>query len=149
MNGSAKDEHRYDDMLALPHHVSATHPHMPLSDRAAQFSPFAALVGYDACIREARRLTDRRVELDESEKAALDERLNLMQAHPEEPVRITYFQPDARKDGGAYLTVSGSVKRLDEYTRTVVMADGTLIPIAEIYEIDGALFQRLERNREV
>lgn len=146
MSDAAKGSHKYDDMLHLPYHLSTTHPPMPVADRAAQFSPFAALVGYDACIKEAHRLTDKRVELDESEKAVLDERLSLIAEHLGEPVIITYFQPDARKDGGAYLTVTGSVKKLDEYARTVVMTDGTVIPIEELYEITGDLFRMIDNT---
>ncbi|MEG2421569.1 MAG: hypothetical protein RSB55_08455, partial [Oscillospiraceae bacterium] len=93
----------YDDMLHLPHHVSEKHPSMPMLDRAAQFSPFAALTGYDAAVKETARLTDRRVELDEGEKEAIDQRLTLVQERLPDPteVTITYFVPDKKKAGGA------------------------------------------------
>lgn len=128
----------YDDIIHLPHHVSATHPHMSAIDRAAQFSPFAALTGYDAAIKETARLTDKRVELDESMKAALSNKLQMiadrLKEHPE--IAITYFQPDAKKNGGAYVTVINTVKKIDVYKRIVVLTDGIVIPVDEIISID-------------
>ncbi|MBW4845075.1 MULTISPECIES: hypothetical protein [unclassified Lacrimispora] len=128
----------YDDIIHLPHHVSATHPHMAAIDRAAQFSPFAALTGYDAAIKETARLTDKRVELDESMKDALSNNLQMiadrLKEHPE--IAITYFQPDAKKNGGAYVTVINTVKKIDVYERIVVMTDGKVIPVDEIISID-------------
>lgn len=128
----------YDDIIHLPHHVSATHPHMAAVDRAAQFSPFAALTGYDAAIKETARLTDKRVELDESMKEALSNNLQMiadrLKEHPE--IAITYFQPDAKKNGGAYVTVINTVKKIDVYERIVVMTDGIVIPVDEIISID-------------
>ena len=135
----------YDDIMNLPHHVSVTHPPMSAIDRAAQFSPFAALTGYDSAIKETARLTDDRVELDEYMKDALSDRLQIItdriKEHPE--VAITYFQPDAKKNGGAYITAFGSVKKIDEYERIVVMTDGTEIPIDEIISIDGQMFESM------
>ncbi len=128
----------YDDIIHLPHHVSATHPHMAAIDRAAQFSPFAALTGYDAAIKETARLTDKRVELDESMKDTLSNNLQMiadrLKEHPE--IAITYFQPDAKKNGGAYVTVINTVKKIDVYERIVVMTDGKVIPVDEIISID-------------
>jgi len=128
----------YDDIIHLPHHVSAIHPHMSAIDRAAQFSPFAALTGYDAAIKETARLTDKRVELDESMKAALSNKLQMiadrLKEHPE--IAITYFQPDAKKNGGAYVTVINTVKKIDVYKRIVVLTDGIVIPVDEIISID-------------
>jgi len=128
----------YDDIIHLPHHVSTTHPHMAAIDRAAQFSPFAALTGYDAAIKETARLTDKRVELDESMKAALSNKLQMiadrLKEHPE--IAITYFQPDGKKNGGAYVTVINTVKKIDVYERIVVMTDGIVIPVDEIISID-------------
>lgn len=128
----------YEDIINLPHHTSKSRPHMSVYDRAAQFSPFAALTGYDAAITETARLTDKRVELDEYSKADLNERLNLIQDHLDEQpeVSITYFQPDKKKTGGAYITATGHVKKIDEYERTVVMQDATKIPIDEIIAIN-------------
>jgi hypothetical protein len=135
----------YDDIINLPHHVSATRPHMTTIDRAAQFSPFAALTGYDAAIKETARLTDERIELDEYLKDALRDRLQIiadrMKEHPE--IAITYFQPDAKKNGGAYVTAVGSAKKIDEYERVVVMTDDTAIPIDEIIGVEGPIFETM------
>ena len=128
----------YDDIIDLPHHVSVAHPPMPIPDRAAQFSPFAALTGYDTAIKETARLTDEKIELDEYMQADLSVRLNALQdrldARPE--VTITYFQPDKKKSGGSYLTVTGGVKKIDADERTVVLLDGTKISIEDIVAID-------------
>lgn len=124
----------YEDIIHLPHHVSKKHPQMSMQDRAAQFSPFAALTGYDAAVEETARLTDRRIELDEYEAQHLDEQIQKiveqLQEHPE--VSITYFLPDARKDGGEYITVTGSVKKIENYERRIILTDGTSIPICEV-----------------
>jgi len=116
---------------------------MTAGDRAAQFSPFAALTGYDAAIKETARLTDKKLELDESMKDALSRRLQIiadrMKKRPE--ISITFFQPDMKKSGGAYVTAIGTVKKIDEYERIVVMTDGTAIPIDEIISIDGRIFE--------
>ena len=135
----------YDDIIHLPHHVSATRPHMSVSDRAAQFSPFAALTGYDAAIKETARLTDKRIKLDEDIKEELSDRLqiiaDLIKEHPE--IAITYFQPDAKKNGGAYVTAISMVKKIDKYEQVVVMSDGTAIPIDEIISIEGQIFENI------
>ena len=132
-----EDASRYHDIIDLPHHVSARRPHMSMLNRAAQFSPFAALTGYEASIREAARLTDARVELDECEKAALDAKLHIIQSDPQMPVSVTYFVPDARKAGGAYVTAEGPVRKVDDVRHIVQMADRTEIPIEDIIGIDG------------
>ena len=139
---------KYDDIINLPHHTSPTRPRMAMIDRAAQFSPFAALTGYDAAVKETARLTDRRIELDEYEKADLDERLQLIQEHlGEQPeIKITFFKPDERKAGGAYLSITGVIKKIDSFERYVVMMDGKKIPIDEIFQIDGELFRFLENE---
>lgn len=134
---------KYDDILNLPHHVSASRPHMPAADRAAQFAPFAALTGYDAAVRETARLTDARLELDEYEKEALNDKLRVLDENLESApeVTITYFLPDGKKTGGAYVTASGAVKKIDGYERVVVLEDGGRIPIDEIAGIDSGLFR--------
>lgn len=135
----------YDDIINLPHHVSKTRPHMAAIDRAAQFSPFAALTGYDAAIKETARLADEKVELDEYLKEALSDRLQIIadriKEHPE--IAITYFQPDAKKNGGAYVTTIDTAKKIDEYERVIVMNDGTAIPIDDIISIDGQIFETM------
>lgn len=140
------DNHDYEDIIHLPHHVSPTRPQMPLIDRAAQFSPFAALTGYEAAIKETARMTEERIELDESGKAVLNERLRLVKDRLDErpEVSVTYFLPDEKKAGGAYVTATGVVRKLDEYKRVVVMEDQTVIPIEHIYGITGQLFAGLE-----
>jgi len=132
----------YDDIIDLPHHTSTTHPHMSAFDRAAQFSPFAALTGHDAAITETARLTQTRVELDEYSKADLNRRLCILQDRMDEQpeVSITYFQPDIKKSGGAYITAAGCIKKMVEYERAVVMQDDTRIPIDQIIAVDGEWF---------
>ncbi|MCD8382187.1 MAG: YolD-like family protein [Clostridiales bacterium] len=136
----------YSDIINLPHHVSEKRPHMSMADRAAQFSPFAALTGYDAAVKETARLTEQRVELDEDEQRKVSERLSLLQSclgeFPE--VEITYFIPDMKKTGGKYSTVTGTVRKLDEYHRTLILLDGTRIPIDEIVDVDGAMFHSMD-----
>lgn len=109
----------YEDIIHLPHHVSSKRPQMSMLDRAAQFSPFAALTGYDDAIQETGRLTEQKIELDEETLEKLDERFQILQEHLcEQPeVRFTYFKPDERKEGGAYLTVSGIVRKIKLYER--------------------------------
>ena len=132
----------YDDIINLPRHTSKSRPHMSAHDRAAQFSPFAALTGYDSAITETGRLTDKKVELDEYSKADLNEKLSKINGQIDEQpqVSITYFQPDKKKAGGTYITATGVVKKINPYERTVVMQDATMIPMDDISEIDGAMF---------
>ncbi len=134
------DPHKYDDMLLLPHPTVPGHPPMPRSSRAAQFAPFAALTGHSDAIRETARLTDTRPVLDEGRKAALDDRLQQLQAcaplHP--TARITYFAPDPAKPGGACRTVTGAVKKLDAYEGLLVLLDGSSIPIADILAVESS-----------
>lgn len=142
-NGS---DHKYDDMLHLPHHVSKTRRRMSRLERAAQFSPFAALTGYDATIQEAGRLTDARAVLTESSKERLDEKLRrLLEEIGRQPeVTVTYFEPDARKEGGAYVHVTGRVKKVDRHTMTILLTDGTRIPLAEVFDLEGSLFRNVD-----
>ena len=137
---------KYDEIMGLPHHVSKTRSQMPMSDRAAQFAPFAALTGYDAAIKETGRLTDERIELDVEALSALDMKYQLlMEALDEAPeVTITYFQPDERKAGGKYVSAVGTVKKIDDFERRITMRDGTRIPMDDVLSIDGELFSSLE-----
>ena len=125
----------YDDIINLPHPNSAKHPRMSMIDRAAQFSPFAALTGHGAAIEETARLTDRRIELTEEEKTVLDEKLRLLLETGGEGM-ITYFLPDERKDGGAYVTKLGTIKKIDPLEGRVILTDRTAIPIKDILEIE-------------
>ena len=140
------NNHQYDDIINLPHYVSPTRPRMSMIDRAAQFSPFAALTGYDAAIKETGRLTDQRIELSEDSRAALDRKQQLLVEsladHPE--VSVTYFIPDERKSGGAYVTVTGIVKKVDDYQRLLLLTDGTKIPLDDILDLESELFHGLE-----
>lgn len=136
----------YDDILDLPHPTSAKHPRMPLSDRAAQFSPFAALSGHGAAIAETARLTDRRIELDEDTKAELDRKQKLLLALiAEQPeITVTWFQPDEKKEGGRYVTTMGRLKRIDEARRVLLLADQTAIPLDAIMGIESDAFRWLD-----
>lgn len=141
-----QDKHPYDDIINLPHHVSKRHPQMSPFNRAAQFSPFAALTGHDAAIQETARQTDAFIELDEDRKRYLDERLRLLREHiaqhPE--CDITYFQPDEKKNGGHYLTIHGKIKTIDAYKHRIIFTDGTAVPVGHIFSIQGKLFQSRE-----
>ena len=114
-------------------------------NRAAQFSPFAALTGYDAAVKETARLTDKKIALDEYAKSMLNEKLQMIAEHIDDlpEVTFTYFVPDKKKSGGAYVGVTGMVKEIDEFEQIVVLGDGTKIPILEIYEIESGLFTEL------
>lgn len=129
---------RYDDIIGMAHHVSATRPHMPMIDRGAQFSPFAALTGYEAVIAESARQTQGGVELDEGEIALLDEILrDLMSRIDTRPQAVfTCFQPDERKAGGAYLRISGRLQKYDCLESSLCLTDGTRIPIESIVAIE-------------
>lgn len=132
----------YDDMLDLPRPVSRTRRPMPLSDRAAQFSPFAALTGYHAAIQETGRLTESARELDESQKEILNRQLQLLSSLlPQRPlVQVTFFQPDPRKPGGSYQTRTGPVKKIDLRAATLILEDLVPIPLPAILRLDSPLF---------
>lgn len=125
----------YSDIIDLPHPTSAKHPRMSMTDRAAQFSPFAALAGHGAAIEETTRLTDRKMELTEEEKAILDEKLRLLLETGALGI-FTWFLPDGRKDGGAYVTTTGIVKKIDPLAGRVVLKGGESIPIEDISGIE-------------
>ena len=134
---------KYDDIIDLPHYVSETHPPMSRADRAAQFSPFAALTGYDAAVWETARVTERRIELDEGVKAELNARLNCILEHLSEhpQVSLTYFVQDEKKSGGAYRTVTGTVRKLDSFAKTLTLTDGTVVPMEEMVHVEGKFFE--------
>ena len=129
---------QYDDIIHLPHPVSKYRKHMSVHDRAAQFAPFAALTGHEEAVEETARLTDAKIELDENEKEELDRRLQYILQQPEGAleVSITYFLPDLRKSGGAYIKATGAVKSLDARARILKMMDGTKILLEDILEIN-------------
>ena len=134
------DAHCYDDIINLPHPTSVNHPRMSLYDRAAQFSPFAALTGHDAAIKETARLTEQKIEQSEDMISLLNEKLQMVADNLGTEVTITYFVPDERKSGGAYVSHTGTVRRIDDYEHTLVMTDKSVIPIEQISEIESELF---------
>ncbi len=137
---------KYNEIMGLPHHVSKTRPQMPMSDRAAQFAPFAALTGYDDAVKETGRLTDDKIELDENALTELNIKIHMLceRISDAPEVTFTYFKPDERKAGGAYLTITDTVKKLDDYERLIVLYDGTKLPIDDILDISGDVFVAME-----
>ncbi len=135
---------KYKDIINLPHYTSKTRTRMSRFNRAAQFSPFAALTGYEDAVKETARFTNERVELDEYHISMINNKLSLaLEKKDMKPfLSITFFRPDIRKKGGEYLTVSGVIRRVDEIKRSLVMEDGTIIPINNIYDIDSEIFER-------
>lgn len=133
----------YDDILHLPHPTSKRHPRMPIVDRAAQFSPFAALTGHRAAIEETARVTDRRIELDEDAKEQLDQTLQLLlERIDEQPeVTVTWFSPDKKKAGGQYHTATGKLKRIDSREGRLILTDGNQIPLEDLLRIRSESFQ--------
>lgn len=131
---SKTEQHKYDDIINLSHHVSSRHPQMPMMNRAAQFSPFAALTGYDDAVRETARLTDEKIELDEYEKEELDRKIQWLGSHLDEhiPVSITYFQPDDRKAGGTYEEIVDTIRKINVYEHEILLSGGKRIPMEDI-----------------
>ena len=132
---------KYDDIMDLPHHVSRRYRHMSRENRAAQFAPFAALTGYEDAVEETARLTDAQAEITEERREWLDACLNLLEKNirqrPE--VTVTYFQPDHRKAGGAYVTMTGTLRRVDAVQRLLVFADGRTVDLDSVYHLRGGL----------
>ena len=142
MNDSDK-EFPYEDIINLPHHQSEVHPHMSMRDRAAQFAPFAALTGYEEAVNETSRYTEERIELDENEKQLLNEKLEIANEMAGSGVSFTftYFVPDTRKSGGAYVEHSGEVKKIDPLEGLVLLTDHTAIIINDIIKIESTIFK--------
>ena len=140
------EQGKYDDIINLPNPTPTCRPRMSTLDRAAQFAPFAALTGYEAVVEEAARLTDARLELSEDMKTILNGKMQMIVDNLDsEPfVTITYFVPDKRKAGGAYVDVSGIVKEIDDYERCIVMTEGIKIPIEQVRAIEGELLNCFE-----
>lgn len=129
-------ERDYERIIGLPHHQSTVRHHMPRADRAAQFAPFAALTGYDETVRETARLTEERIELTDDEKAILDKKIREAFQNTL-PVCITYFRPDGKKAGGAYVRARGVIKAIDSIKRIIVVADQMAVPVDEITKIEA------------
>lgn len=131
----------YADIINYEYRGSETRRKMSLSDRAAQFAPFAALTGHDAAILETARLTESRIELDETQMRELNERLSILSAfafqHP--TVNVRYFKPDSKKSGGAYLAITGTLREINESERILVLDIGK-IPIDDVISLDGDIF---------
>ena len=150
------EKNPYSDIIHLPHHKAANRPHMSMYDRAAQFSPFAALSGFDGVIAETGRLTDRRIELSESKRSLLDQKLTLIDDviqdgyHPE--ITVEYFVADQRKDGGEYREYTGKVRQIDTVARTIVFlakngrSAGVKIAVDEIKAIQGELVDYMDET---
>ena len=130
----------YDDIINLPHPTSIKHPQMSIQDRASIFSPFAALSGHAGAIAETARLTEQRMELDEDTKAERDRMQAILLEHiGEQPeITVTWFQPDERKEGGAYLTTTGRLKKIDPIEQTLVLLDGTSIQLEDVFNLESA-----------
>ena len=139
---------QYDDILNMPYpnpEIEKDFPDKIL--RSAQFAPFAALTGHDEAIEETARLTDSKVELDEYQKAELNDKIQIINnSDIDEEVSITYFVPDKKKSGGAYITKRGIVLKVREYEKDIVMDDGTEIPIDDIIEINGEFFRKIDES---
>ena len=132
------NEHKYDDILSMPHHVSSTRPHMSMHDRAAQFSPFAALVGYDDAVKETARLTNEKQELTADKIADLNQKIAFLTEHADERPEITieYFIPDEKMSGGKHVTLSGKFRRIDEYNHNMVFVSGEEVTLNDIFKIE-------------
>lgn len=132
----------YSDIINLPHHVSKNRSQMSMRDRAAQFAPFAALTGYDDAVKETARLTYKKIELLDEQVAILNEKILLLNEKIKDNPEITiiYFIPDKRKEGGAYISVKGIVKKIDEYNKLITMQDGRKIDMENIFDIQGDIF---------
>lgn len=129
---------KYGDIINLGHPTSKKHPRMPIRDRAAQFAPFAALVGYDDAVEETARVTDDMIEQSEEMKAVIDEKLRYLSERIGEmpTVIVTYFMPDKKKSGGEYKIFEGRVKRLDDYDAVMIFEDGKRISYDKIYSVE-------------
>lgn len=133
---------KYDDIINLPHHVSNTREPMSIMERAAQFSPFQALTGYEAAIKETARLTDEKAELGEDDLSALNTKLRILADHLEESPKVSfvYFRPDERKAGGSYVSMTGKVRRIDEIAGQIILVSGEKIPIHSVCDIQSEWF---------
>ena len=133
-----KDIHNYDDIINMPRHISSKHPQMKIIDRAAQFAPFAALIGHKESIDEASRITDSKKELDENQKEILNNKLNYILLNLDKlfEIKITYFQADLKKSGGKYITILANIKKIDEYNKVLVLNNGMKIKLDDLYWLE-------------
>lgn len=135
---------KYDDIINLPHHVSERHPQLSKDSYAAQFSPFAALTGYDGIVEEIARVTDERIELDDDSKDRISYKLGIVLDHLDDQpeLTVTYFLPDKKKDGGKYVTATGIITDFDRYERIIQLSDGPRIPVDDLLDIQGKIISR-------
>ena len=140
---SLNNEDRYADIIDMPHHVSKVRKPMPRADRAAQFSPFAALTGHDAAIKEVARITQDYIELADDEKEILNQRLLLLieMIDKQPQVSITYFKRDEKKKGGKYVEITGIIKKYRKYERIIEFVNGESMLIDSIFAIEGEIFR--------
>ncbi len=136
----------YEDIVDLPPHISKKHPQPTMLERASRFAPFAAITGYEEMVLEEARVTDERIELDEGTKEILNAKLQMAVdfADSEPEITITHFVADKKKAGGAYVKHTGVIKKVDEYEHTVIFTDKTNIPIDNIYDIEGTIFNSID-----
>lgn len=137
----------YDDIIQLPHPTSAKHPRMPLSNRAAQFSPFAALSGHGEALAETARLTDRQIELSEDDKTVLDQKQHILLEHIKEhpQISVTWFRPDEKKDGGQYITTTGCLKRIDEFNQILFLEGDVKIPLTYVVDLSSEILPDIDQ----
>ena len=135
---------KYDEIINLPHHISKKHPPLGRDSYAAQFSPFAALTGYDDVVSEAARVTEEKTELDEDAKLRISNRLSFILDHIDKDpgVTITHFLPDARKSGGKYVKSVGKIKKYDGYEKIIYMESGTKIKLENVFDINSELLTK-------
>lgn len=133
----------YEDIINLPHYEPKNHKRMSIEARSAQFAPFQALTGYDSEVKEASRLTDKKIEIDEGLKLLLNDRLQILNDNIKQnnEVIITYFVKDTKKDGGKYISVTGNIKKIDMVNELVILKDKSVIPISDIININSDLFK--------
>ena len=141
--------HKYDSIINLEHYKSKKHPPMSLYARSAQFAPFAALTGYEEAVVEIAREVGERIEIDEELKAILDSKIQILseQIKKKPEVVFTYFVSDLTKDGGAYINITGIVKKIDSFSQTIILEDKTEIRINDIIDISGEVFRICEYDR--
>lgn len=132
------DEHKYDDIINLEHHVSTKHSRMSLENRSAQFAPFSALTGYEEAVKEEARVTESRIDIDEEAKIEVNEKLNYIMKHLDKNiiVSVTYFEKDKKKQGGSYKTIKGIIKKIDDSRKTIKMQTGEIIKTEELKKIE-------------
>ncbi len=141
-----KYDHQYDDIINMEHHKSKKHPPMSLYARSAQFAPFAALTGYEDAVRETAREVGERIEIDDELKNILDGKIQILseQITKKPEVIFTYFVPDLHKEGGAYISIPGVVKKIDTHSQNIILEDRTEIPINDIIDIYSEVFKLYE-----